>query len=1151
MLLNTHAFPSRIRIGSFYGGSWEIAFEPYDGVDFSRLCWLFSGQGTAYPGMFLNAYRELEVVRQRFDEADTLAREASLPRPSLYVTGAKPIPPEALVMTRNLATFTAQVALFDYLLTCLAPPRLLTGSSQGEYAALVCAGASDFATLFEVNIARHRICGRANHLGYLLAIAAPPLAIAAALGDEPLHVSIVNSPVRTVLAVAPERLGEAQARLKRAGIGAKLLEVPHPYHSPLMQGAARRFRRWLDARQLDFRAPRCPILSSVTREVITDALSASEAAVLLSRQLTEPVDFPQQIEIAYDRRCYAFLEVGPGATLGTFVRRILGKRAHQIRDLDALLPSVPLVEPSPPPRLEGVRSRIFGAMRKAIARLTGYEIESISIEDRFQEDLAIDSLKKLEVLVEVMREVDPDREKLSEFATVQKLAEAVEAFACVHDQTPEEAVEQTGAPAEPAHFERCVPSWRHAPLAVPAPDASLPEPRLVPLKALLERRVRLDDLIAAGSLGLIGGAEDFSDGVHATRPETTREDVDRLLGLFELFQPLRASLQDRTFDLALATASDSHPYTLGLAGFFKALMQEVPGLGFKHLDFDQLPSEPVLVERIRTERADRRTLDVRYVGGVRQVATLSPLPEPASRPSLPAEAVIVAFGGAKGITKALLESLAAGARPHLFLAGRSPELEVAEALASLSTVSAELRYTALDARDGEAVAGLLRRVCAEKGRIDLVLNAVGIEQSGLLAHKTREAMRAELEAKLLVTRHILRAAAAVSARLVVSFGSLAGRWGNAGQTVYACANTILGRLTEAHNCVAGRVAAVTIEWPAFNGVGMTADPAMLHQLRRRGLSMLGIDRAATLLADDMRRPEQGIVTCLDRADAHLVSVLLTDRRCDRALLGDRTEDGAYLRVFDRRRDVWLDDHMIDGVSYVPAATAIAMALGFATRVEGRPACLDDFEMLQAIPVRTALVPLRLELAKTAGGLRLVGCTDTVHFRCRLDDPELLGLEGACCPPAELPPAGGPAPWYGKDLLFHGRRFQVLHHCRIESGSAKAWIETARLLPIHGIEAWDRTIQWIDGAFQLLGLAARLEGPTMAVPVGVVRIESAAPRACPAFIRLETACPTIDNGEICGDVIGADASGRVLLRLHAVRLRLLSVIGSASPPSRLW
>ena len=1118
-------------IEGLYSGRWKIGFEPYTGSDFSRICYLFSGQGSAVPGMFLSSYRGLAAVRHRFDEADALARAAGLPPPSLYITAPDAISADALVVTRNLATFTIQVALFDHLSGCLAPPKLLTGSSQGEYAALVCSGAVDFAILFEVNIARHRICGPTNKLGFLLAVAGAPSEIAAALGGGQLQVSIVNSPIRTVIAAARERVNAIQDSLKRKGIGVKQLDVPHPYHSPLMQEAAEHFHLWLEEHRLSFRPPALPVLSSVTRELVTKGLSAMEAAALLSRQLTKPVDFPSQIEAAFARRCFAFLEVGPGATLGTFVRKILGPREHKMLDLNTWLPSAPAPPRRPKPRLDAFQGRVFSALRKAVAKVTGYEIESISFEDRFQEDLAIDSLKKVEVLIEVMREIDPEREELGGLASGQSLADVVEAFSGPQEDAQVE--KNAPAPGQPASFERCTILWLDAPLVALPPAAPRTELQLVPLKALLDGNFHLGDLDHASGLVLAAGAEDFASGGDAGQ-----QDLDRLLNVFNAFQPLRGWLQDRDLDLALVTTSDSHPYASGLGAFFKALMQEVPGLGFKHLEFDALPREARLIEWIHAERTDRSNIDIRYESGRRKVAVLSALPEPCAHPAVLANSAIVAFGGAKGITKALLERLAGDARPHLYLAGRSSKAEVAEALAALSELSTSLDYTSLDARDAIAVAQLLDRVREAQGRIGLVVNAVGVEASSLLAKKSPQAMRAELATKVLATQNILRAAKSVSAQLVVSFGSLAGRWGNAGQAVYSCASEIVARLTGAHNRSLGANAALTVEWPPFDGVGMTADPAILLQLRRRGLSLLQTDRAAALLKEDIGHPVHDVVTYLDRADAHLVSVLATDRRRDRALLGDRTEDGAYRRIFDLRRDSWLGDHVIDGVSYVPAASCIAMALAFTALAENGSAGLADFEMLQAIPVRDGPVSLGLHLEKTVDGLGLLGRAETARFRCRFADSRSVERDEAL--PPETVPDDGLVQFYEDGRLFHGPRFQVLHHGRIDgAGAAEAWIETSRLLPVYGCEAWDRLTQWLDGAFQVLGLAALAGKPAIAVPTGVRRVSVFALRLRPEFVKLKTMKISIEDGEIRGDVLGTDELDRPVFRLAQVRLRVLS------------
>jgi Polyketide synthase dehydratase len=233
---------------------------------------------------------------------------------------------------------------------------------------------------------------------------------------------------------------------------------------------------------------------------------------------------------------------------------------------------------------------------------------------------------------------------------------------------------------------------------------------------------------------------------------------------------------------------------------------------------------------------------------------------------------------------------------------------------------------------------------------------------------------------------------------------------------------------------------------------------------------------------------------------------------------------------------------------VPAATCIAMALGFTALAEGGPGSLADFEMLQAVPVRDSPVPLSLQLEKTAGGLGLRGRGETLHFRCRFNGHGLLGKEEPIRP--ETVPDVGPVRVYADGRFFHGPRFQVLHHCRIEgAGGAEGWIDTSRLLPVYGCEAWDRLTQWLDGAFQVLGLPALSDKQAIAIPIGVERVLVAALRVRPVFVKLETARLSIDDGDIRGDVVAIDEVGRLVFRLVNIRLRILSRAASNAATSR--
>ena len=117
------------------------------------------------------------------------------------------------------------------------------------------------------------------------------------------------------------------------------------------------------------------------------------------------------------------------------------------------------------------------------------------------------------------------------------------------------------------------------------------------------------------------------------------------------------------------------------------------------------------------------------------------------------------------------------------------------------------------------------------------------------------------------------------------------------------------------------------------------------------------------------------------------------------------------------------------------------------------------------------------------------------------------------------------------------------------GGAEGWIDTSRLLPVYGCEAWDRLTQWLDGAFQVLGLPALSDKQAIAIPIGVERVLVAALRVRPVFVKLETARLSIDDGDIRGDVVAIDEVGRLVFRLVNIRLRILSRAASHAATSR--
>ena len=211
----------------------------------------------------------------------------------------------------------------------------------------------------------------------------------------------------------------------------------------------------------------------------------------------------------------------------------------------------------------------------------------------------------------------------------------------------------------------------------------------------------------------------------------------------------------------------------------------------------------------------------------------------ASRDALPDGAVILATGGARGITAEVLHTLA---RPGvtLLLAGRSPlrapedpalaELktnaalrahliaqarassqaprprdieqqvqttlrnrEISANIAELRAAGAEVVYRIADVRNAEEVTTLAAEIYARHGRLDGVIHGAGLIEDKMIVDKDAESWLRVVETKALSAFTLAQAVRPETLRFFIMFGSVAGRYGNSGQADYGVANELLNR----------------------------------------------------------------------------------------------------------------------------------------------------------------------------------------------------------------------------------------------------------------------------------------------------------------------------------------------------------------------
>jgi malonyl CoA-acyl carrier protein transacylase len=196
--------------------------------------------------------------------------------------------------------------------------EMIAGHSLGELAALVAGDALDADEGLRLAVIRGRLMEDAAALspgGMMAALGGEDESVRALAVEFGLTVANDNAPGQVVLSGPSDSLTEARKQLRADGVKAIRLPVAGAFHSPLMAGAAEKFRLALD--EVEFRQPSLPVFSS------TAAAPFEDPRTRLAAALTEPVIWQDTLKRMHADGARTFLETGPGDVLTGLVRRTL------------------------------------------------------------------------------------------------------------------------------------------------------------------------------------------------------------------------------------------------------------------------------------------------------------------------------------------------------------------------------------------------------------------------------------------------------------------------------------------------------------------------------------------------------------------------------------------------------------------------------------------------------------------------------------------------------------------------------------------------------------------------------------------------------------------------------------------------------------
>ncbi|WP_442816289.1 SDR family NAD(P)-dependent oxidoreductase [Streptomyces sp. NBC_01233] len=532
---------------------------------------------------------------------------------------------------------------------------------------------------------------------------------------------------------------------------------------------------------------------------------------------------------------------------------------------------------------------------------TGYPLDMLDPDLDLEADLSIDSIKRVEIIGALADRIGlPQDPGGSAESAVEELSRIKTLRAIVEWITTHTGPQPDPRPAPPAQ-PSAPPLTRLRVDTVPAPPATPAPEALRGLRigvvddgqGLAQALATALEAYGAEPLPLTEPEPGFDAIVDLTGLRTGSEPV-----LPRLFPALRRTLTDGTQRLLLVTAPGAP--AAGLHGFARSAALEFPGTLVRAVDVHPKEApEQVAAQLLAELSCNTPHSSVGYTTeGAR--TTRAPIPAPLTPPApaggtpaagtappLGPDSVVLLTGGARGITARTALALAHATGCHIELLGRTPEpapaspsadefaqaqdrvalraaliaaglrtpaeieaaasrilaeREVRATLAALTAAAASVRYHCADVTDEQAVRAVVADVRGRHGRLDGIVHGAGVLRDGLLSDKQPADFTHVFTTKVAGARHLAAASAehgsAPAPRFLALFGSVAGVYGNRGQTDYAAANDALDGLAHSWaESFPGRV--LSVDWgPWAAEAGGMVTPELERAYARRGIPLI-------------------------------------------------------------------------------------------------------------------------------------------------------------------------------------------------------------------------------------------------------------------------------------------------------------------------
>ena len=286
---------------------------------------LFPGQGSQIVGMGLEFYKDFEIVKKIFKEAD---EKLSFPISKIILEG----PENELQLTKNTqpAILTVSFSIYKVLQNefdfDFKTFKFFAGHSLGEYTALACANALTFNDALRLLHERGKAMQEAIPVGKGSMIAVLGLNISeinnllkTRINEEGIcEIANDNAIGQVILSGNKEKIEILQKDLKEKKIKSIPLKVSAPFHCSLMKSAAVKMEEKIN--KTNFVNPSIKIINNVTAK---PEINSNIIKKLLIDQIFCTVKWRESLIHMSESGVKNFIEIGPGKALTGMVKRTI------------------------------------------------------------------------------------------------------------------------------------------------------------------------------------------------------------------------------------------------------------------------------------------------------------------------------------------------------------------------------------------------------------------------------------------------------------------------------------------------------------------------------------------------------------------------------------------------------------------------------------------------------------------------------------------------------------------------------------------------------------------------------------------------------------------------------------------------------------